>query len=66
METLIRQVISTLDTVEVKGRDNIDKLLGSILVLEKVADALRHSREMLEKEQKTAHEEGGTNNADIH
>lgn len=38
--TLIRLVISTLNDVEVKGKDNLDKLLGSINALETVAQAL--------------------------
>lgn len=53
MEQLIRQVIATLDKVEVKGRDNIDRLLGSIVTLEKIADAMRHNREALAKVQTT-------------
>lgn len=32
--TIIRLVISTLNEVEVKGKDNMDKLLGSINALE--------------------------------
>ena len=38
--TFIRLVISTLNGVEVKGKDNLDKLLGSINALETVAQAL--------------------------
>lgn len=38
--TLIRLVISTLNSVEVKGKENLDKLLGSINALETVAQAL--------------------------
>lgn len=38
--TLIRLVISTLNSVEVRGKDNLDKLLGSINALETVAQAL--------------------------
>lgn len=41
--TLIRMVISTLNDVEVKGKDNLDKLLGCINALEsvvQVTDAL--------------------------
>lgn len=33
----IRRVIQTLDNVEVRGRDNMDRLLGSVIHLEKVA-----------------------------
>lgn len=32
--TLIKVVISTLDCIEVKGRDNLDALLGCINALE--------------------------------
>ena len=38
--TLIRLVISTLNDVEVKGKDNLDKLLGSINALESVVQIL--------------------------
>ncbi len=38
----LRNVIYTLGCVDcVRGRDNLDRMLGSILVLEKVADQLR-------------------------
>lgn len=33
----IKNVINTLNTVEVKGRDNLNHLLGCILALEQVA-----------------------------
>ena len=36
---LIKMVISTLDTIEVKGRDNLDKLLGCINALESVVQS---------------------------
>ena len=45
MEQLIRQVIATLDTIEVKGRDNLDTMLGCMQVLGKVAEAMKHNRE---------------------
>lgn len=40
INTLIRLVISTLNDVEVKGKENLDKLLGSINALESVAQIL--------------------------
>lgn len=40
MVNLIKAVISTLNDVEVKGKDNLDKLLGSINALETIAQAL--------------------------
>ena len=38
--TMIRCVIATLNDIEVKGKDNLDKLLGSIMALEGVAQML--------------------------
>lgn len=40
MNELLRSVISTLDTVEVKGRHNLDALLGCINALETLAAML--------------------------
>lgn len=37
--TIIKLVISTLNGVEVKGKDNLDKLLGCINALESVVQA---------------------------
>lgn len=37
----IQLVISTLNDVEVKGRDNLDKLLGCILTLECTVSKLK-------------------------
>ena len=51
MEELIRKVLATLDKVEVKGKDNIDHMLGCMLTLEKIADAMAHNREALSKAQ---------------
>lgn len=49
MEELIRKVLVTLDTVEVKGKANMDKMLASMQVLEKIADAMKHNREEMSK-----------------
>lgn len=38
--TMIRCVIATLNDIEVKGKDNLDKLLGSIMALENVAQMM--------------------------
>ena len=51
MEELIRKVITTLDKVEVKGRNNLDRMLGCMNALEKIADALKHNREEMSKAQ---------------
>ncbi len=40
MNDIISLVISTLNTVEVKGEDNMDKLVGCIRALRTVAKAL--------------------------
>lgn len=49
MEELIRKVLATLDTVEVKGKDNLNKMLGCMQALEKIADAMKHNREEMNK-----------------
>ena len=36
MKILLQKVLNTLGEIEVKGRGNLDKLLGAILVLENV------------------------------
>ena len=41
---LIRAVISTLNDIEIKGKDNLDKLLGSINALETVAQILEEQQ----------------------
>ena len=33
-ESTIKAIISTLNSIEVRGKDNLDKLLGCIMVLE--------------------------------
>lgn len=38
--TLIKMIISTLNTVEVKGKENLDALLGCINALESVVKAM--------------------------
>ena len=40
MQNLIKIVVSTLNEVEVKGKDNLDKLLGSINALESVVQIM--------------------------
>lgn len=47
---LLKMVISTLDCIEVKGRDNLDKLLGCINALETVVLSV--------ETQSTSNEEG--------
>lgn len=36
----IRVMKNTLNSIEVRGKDNLDKLLGCILVLEQIEDSL--------------------------
>ena len=49
--TMIRCVIATLNDIEVKGKDNLDKLLGSIMALESVAQSIeQHTQEQVLKE----------------
>lgn len=51
MEELIRKVIATLDKVEVKGQDNMNRLLASMQTLERIADAMQHNREEMNRVQ---------------
>ena len=62
MEELIRKVIVTLDKIEVKGRDNMDRLLGSIQALTKIADAMKHNREAMTKAQPAEQERNDSPN----
>ena len=36
---ILKQIIFTLNSIEVKGKDNLDKLLGCILLLESIVNA---------------------------
>lgn len=49
MEELIQKVLATLDNIEVKGKANMDRMLGCMQALEKIADALKHNREEMNK-----------------
>ena len=62
MEELVRKVLSTLEAVEVKGKANMDRMLGCILALEKVADALAHNKEEFSSVQPEIMEEVVENN----
>ena len=62
MEELIRKVIVTLDKIEVKGRDNMDRLLGSIQALTKIADAMKHNQEAMTKAQPAEQERNDSPN----
>lgn len=72
MKNLIQQVLYTLDKIEVRGRENIDRMLGCMVALERVAEALKHNRETVGEArqdspdgedslaaQQTAQQEGG-------
>lgn len=52
MEQMIRKVISTLDRVEVRGRENLDRLLGCMQALEKIAEAARKAAETAQSAEK--------------
>ena len=46
----VRAVMSTLDLVEVKGRDNLDRVLGCINALDAVVSALETAKDYGEAE----------------
>lgn len=48
--TLIRAVIATLNGIEVKGKKNLDALLGCINALESVAQVLDRQNNQQESE----------------
>ena len=52
------QIIATLNNVEVKGKDNLDRLLGCIMALEATQEAMQNEfNEKMKKEQE-ANENG--------
>ena len=53
----IPQIIATLNDIEVKGKDNMDKLLGCILALEAIEQAQNNAA----AEQMKALEDKGDN-----
>lgn len=62
MEHLIQKVLYTLDQIDVKGRENIDRMLGCMQALESIANAMKHNREEMEKTPETVKQttqEGG-------
>lgn len=78
MENVIQKVLYTLGLIEIKGRENIDRMLGCMQALEKVADALKHNRETLGEAQQdrfqgedgvpgpqTTQQEGGDTNGSV-
>lgn len=58
---LIRMAISTLNNVEVRGKDNLSRLLGAMEALETVAQSMEQSRE----EEKPAEDPGHIGGFDI-
>ena len=45
LATTVRAVMATLDLVEVKGRDNLDRVLGCINALDAVVTALETAKD---------------------
>lgn len=50
LATTVRAVMATLDLVEVKGRDNLDRVLGCINALDAVVTALETAKDYGEVE----------------
>jgi len=40
----LASVINTLNTIDIKGKDNMNHMLGSILVIEKVIQELQETK----------------------
>lgn len=46
IKAALKIVVNTLNTVEVKGKDNINHMLGSIMTLEKVINEMNTETEV--------------------
>lgn len=53
---IIRMALSTLNNVEVKGKDNLSRMLGAMEALESVAQALEQPREEAKEEPRPPYE----------
>lgn len=42
MKANLISVVNTLNTIEIKGRENMNRMLGSIMLLEKIAQETEH------------------------
>ena len=56
---MLRKTIAILDTIEVRGKANMSKMLGCMQAIEKIADAIKHNRE--EAEALKARQKGAEN-----
>ena len=54
----IQDVINTLNSIEVKGRDNLDRLLGAIMALEAIQAAQNNVQEEKVVEKPTEEDKG--------
>ena len=50
METFLRKILSSLNCIEVKGKDNMDYLLGAIMAVEAMLNQLSEPNEEAEEE----------------
>lgn len=41
IENIAKSLLKTLDEIDVRGRENMDKMLGCMLLLEKVLQAIK-------------------------
>ncbi len=45
MENVLRSLISTLNQIDVRGKDNMDRLLGCIQTLEQLLDIVTSAKD---------------------
>ena len=50
-------IINTLNTIEIKGRENMNRMLGSIMLLEKIAESINQENAPAFKIEEEPHEE---------
>lgn len=60
MKTIFDSLISTLNAIEVRGKDNLDRLLGCILTIEKLRDMITTEKREIkpEEEKQDDHHDG--------
>lgn len=63
MKTILDNLISTLNRIEVKGKENLDMLLGCIMTLEKMKGMVKTRTE--EAEEVNVHDDHNEQGKDV-
>lgn len=57
MKINLVSIINTLNTIEIKGRENLNRMLGSIMLLEKMVESINQEGTPEFKVEEAPHEE---------